>query len=169
MSLTTLKHGAILNTVSRDEMEKLLREYTTRQETRERVRAGAAIILDATGAGQDEVYTVPTGWELEVRRVVIDLSSVTELTLQSASVNLTTAGLAVQYLRSGTRIEWANPTSPIATTGRVPGVQTWGNQQGPYLRNGEVFAVRALLGAAQAGLTLGVLMEGIITKGGSLK
>lgn len=168
MGLVTLKHGSILDTVSRAEMEALLRDYTTRQETRERVRASATIILDATGAGQDEVYAVPTGFEAEIRRVLIDLSTATEATLVANSINLSLAGVAVQYLRSGTRIEWALPTSPLGGA-RVPGVETWGSQQGPYLRNGETFEVRALLGAATANATLTVTVEGILMKAGSLK
>lgn len=168
MGETVLKHGAILNAASRDEIEDLLRQYTTRQETRERIRAAQAIILDANGIGEDAIYAVPTGFELEVRRVMIDLSLVTEGTVSVNSVNLAGAGVSLQWLRSGNRIEWALPVSPLGGF-RVPGIQTWGSQQGPYLRNGERFEARAVLGAARAGATITVLMEGILTKAGSLK
>jgi hypothetical protein len=168
MPPTTIKHGAILNAVSREEVEQLLQQYTTRQQTRERVRAPATTILDATGAGLLEVYIVPIGWELEVRRVQFDLSTVNETNVATASVSLNTPGFAVQYLRSGTRIEWGMPGSP-ANNFKVPGVQTWGAEQGPYLRNGETFEVRALLGAGVSGASLTILMEGILTRAGSAK
>lgn len=169
MALVTLKHGAILNAASREEIDELLRQYTTRQETEDRVRAGCTIQLDANGAGQEEVFTCPMGFEIEVRRVFLDLSSATESTLNAATVSLGGAGVSVQYLRSGTRIEWALPVSPIGTGFRVPGTETWGSQQGPYLRNGETFEVRALLGATKANDTLIALVEGIQRKAGSLK
>jgi hypothetical protein len=164
--LTELKHGVMLNTVSKEEMESLLREYTTRQQTRERVRASADILLDGNGAGTVDVYKVPLGYELEVRRVAVDLTDVTPATFVAQSINLATAGVALQYLRSGTRIEWALPQSSLGGF-RVPGIETWGSQQGPYLQNGEIFQVEALLG--RTGGTLIVNMEGILTKAGSLK
>lgn len=169
MPITTLKHGSILDTVSREEMRQLLQEFTIRQQTRERVRATAVVVLDANGLGEVNVYTAEPGWELEVRRLFFDNSVASEGNLAAGSINLSTPGQAVQYLRSGTRIEWGNPIGPLATTGRIPGTQTWGNEQGPYLRNGEVFQVRLLAGVAFALSTLTVTMEGIITKGGSLK
>lgn len=169
MGRTLLKHGAILDTASRAEVEGLLKQYQTRQETRERVRSPAVVLLDGSGIGQDEVYTVPMGFELEVRRVTLDLSTATESTLSITSVNLSGAGVSIQYLRSGQRIEWGLPVSPLGGF-RVPGIETWGSEQGPCLRNGEVFEVRAVLGAAlAANATLTVTMEGILTKAGSLK
>lgn len=70
-------------------------------------------------------------------------------------------GKFVAYLRSGTRIEYAVPQSPNATP-QVPGVQTWSREQGPYLRNAEVFEVQA------KGLTangfLSVILEGLLTR-----
>lgn len=169
MALITLKHGAIFDIANREEIEELLKQYQTRQDTRERVRAGATLVLDANGIAQEEVYSVPIGFEFEARRVFMDLSSVTESTLPVGTINLSGAGLSVQYMRSGTRIEWANPASPVGSGGRVPGTQTWGSQQGPYLRNGEVLEVRAVLGAGHAGDTLIVMLEGILTQAGSLK
>lgn len=170
MANTVLKHGAILNAASREEIEELLRQYTTRQQTRERVRAGNAVILDAAGTtgGPLDLYEVPTGFEFEARRVVFDLGSVTDSNMTVANVNLAAAGFSAQYLRSGTRIEWAVPSSPVGGA-RIPGIQTWGSEQGPYLRNGEVFQVRATLGAGQVGVVLTALVEGILSKAGSLK
>lgn len=169
MPLYTLKHGLKFDTVSRREMEELLRRFQTRQETRERVRAGATIILDAAGVGQDEVYQVPMGFEFEVRRVQLELSDVGESNLPAGVLSLGTAATSLQYLRSGTRIEWGFPVSPVASSpGRVPGIQTWGDQQGPFLGNGEVFEVRAVF-PTKPNVTLTVLVEGILTKAGSLK
>lgn len=166
---TKLIHGAILDTASRKEVEELLKQYTTRQDTRERVRASAVITLDANGVGQDEVYGPPPGWELEIRRVQVDLQSVNETNFPAGSIPLSTAGVSLQYLRSGTRIQWGNPESGAGAGGRVPGLETWGAEQGPYLRNGEVFEVRAVLGAPVANQVLSIYMEGILTKSGSTK
>lgn len=67
------------------------------------------------------------------------------------------ANRSVRYLRSGTPIAWAQPEYGPAV--QVPGSETWGDEQGPYVRNGEVFEVKA------AGLTanaiLDVTVEGI--------
>ena len=69
-------------------------------------------------------------------------------------------GKTVEYLRSGTRIEWAQPQYGAAV--QVPGVQTWGTEQGPYIRNGEVFEVRAR--GLTANATLDVTVEGILRR-----
>src|SRR6266498_330580 len=167
MAKTQIRHGATIEAATRDEVEELLRQYTTRQRTRERVRAPVTTQLDANGAATIGVYDVPSGFELEVRRVQFDLGSVTETTFSASAVLLNAAGVSVQYLRSGLRIEWGAPSSPNGIT--VPGIQTWGSEQGPYLRNGEAFQVKVNFGAALGGVTLTVSMEGILTQGGSLK
>lgn len=73
-----------------------------------------------------------------------------------------TSGKTVEYLRGvgGTRIEWGQPQYGPAV--QVPGVQTWGDEQGPYIRNGETFAVRAR--GLTANVTLDVTVEGILRK-----
>lgn len=165
MAKTTLKHGATIDALTPEEARVMLATaLTTRQETREHVRPAAVIQLDAGGNGQDEVYAPPMGFELEVRRVALDLSTAADPS--TGNVPLNVAGKTVEYLRSGTRIEYAVPQSPNAIP-QVPGVQTWGDQQGPYLRNGEVFEVRVR--GLTPNATLLVSLEGIISKGGSLK
>lgn len=165
MALVTIKHGATIDALTPDEARVMLaKALTTRQDTRERLRAPANIQLDAAGNGQDEVYSVPLGFELEVRRVTVDLNTAADPS--TGNVPLNVAAKTVEYLRSGTRIEYAVPTSPNAIP-QVPGVQTWGDQQGPYLRNGETFEVRAR--GLTANAILIVTLEGIITKAGSLK
>lgn len=69
------------------------------------------------------------------------------------------SGITVEYLRGvgGTRIEWAQPT--YGSTLQVPGTQSWGDEQGPYVRNGETFAVRAK--GLTANALLVVTVEGI--------
>src|SRR3954466_8957363 len=121
--------GAQLDVVSRGELEELLRQYQVRQETRSRVRAPENVVLDAAGIGQVDVFTVPIGYELEVRRVQVDLNTASESNFAAGSINLTAAGVSLQYLRSGTRIEWALPVSPLGNF-RVPGLETWGSEQG---------------------------------------
>lgn len=169
--LQKIIHGANLDIVSRGELEALLRQYTTRQQSLRRVRAPEHVVLDATGTGTIQVYKVPAGYEFEVRRVILDLSTATENNLPAVTVSLAGGGLSLQYLRSGTRIEWGNPASPAAVGGGgyVPGSQTWGKQQGPSLRNGEVFQIRAILGAGLAGVELIATVEGILSEAGSLQ
>lgn len=63
------------------------------------------------------------------------------------------------YLRSGQLIEYATPRGPNGAA-QVPGIQTWGKEQGPYLANGEVFGVRVK--PALAPQHLRVSVEGIL-------
>lgn len=158
--------GAKLDIITRAEFEQLLRQYSARQESWRRIRAAESAALDATGAAAIDVYKVPAGDEFEARRVVIDMGDATDAARNS--INLGGAGVSVQYLRSGVRIEWALPVSQEGGF-KVPGVETWGSQQGPVLKNGEIFQVKALLGAGKAGVTMTVLVEGILTQAGSLK
>lgn len=122
--------------------------------TEERVRASATIALDGTGSGQEEVYICPVGFEMEVRRVWVDINTASDPSTGNVALG---AGKAVQYLRSGAKIAWGQPT--YGPTLQVPGGETWGDEQGPYIRNGEVFEVKAI--GLTAGATLEVLVEGI--------
>lgn len=123
------------------------------------IRAAESITLDAAGAGQDEVYKVPTGYGFFLRRVSLLLSSATDPATGNVALNV--AGQYIAYLRSGTLIEFAIPVAATAQA-QVPGVQTWAFEEGPYLRNGEVFEIKA------AGLTAGaqliVQIQGILQR-----
>ena len=149
--------GAELEVLTPLEAVELL-EHLYREEVEYRVRGAATIALDATGAGQDEVYNPPLGMEFEARRVSIDLASATDPF--TGAVLLNAAGKTIEYLRSGTRIEWGQPSYGAAI--QVPGVQTWGDEQGPYIRNGEVFEVRAR--GLTANGSLDVTVEGILRR-----
>lgn len=155
---TTLKHGAVIETVSPTEMRTMLNERT-RANNAKRVRATMTLKLDANGDGTDEVYVVPVGFQFEARRVSLDLDSATDPS--TGNVPLNVAGKFVEYRRSGTLIEYAVPSSPNAVP-QVPGIQTWGSEQGPYLRNGETFEVLAR--GLTANATLTVVLEGILSK-----
>jgi hypothetical protein len=155
-----ITHGGFIDTPTSEEMRAMMGTINQGPERApSRVRATAIIVLDATGAGQDEVYTVPAGYEFALRRVTLDLDTASDPS--TGNVLLNVAGRAVEYLRSGARIEYAAPLSPNSVA-QVPGVQTWANQQGPYLRNSEVFEVKV------RGLTalsrLSVIAEGILQK-----
>jgi hypothetical protein len=134
-------------------------EAAYRENVEERVRAAATIILDATGSGEDDVYSPPLGFEFEVRRVSVDLSSATDVGTGNVAL---AAGHTLEYLRGvgGTRIEWAQPQFGAAV--QVPGVQTWGAEQGAYIRNGETFAVRAK--GLTANASLDITVEGLLRK-----
>ena len=148
--------GKDLDILTPDEFVQLMPR--PREETR--IRVGETVVLDANGNGKVDVYKVPMGYEFRVRRVSVDLSTATDPS--TGNVPLNVAGKFVAYLRSGTRIEYAVPTSPNVAP-QVPGVQTWGAEQGPYLRNAEVFQVQAQ-GLTAAPASLDVLVEGILTR-----
>lgn len=155
----TLKHGTTLETATPDEVRTIIAEAHKRSAPK-RVRANAIVLLDASGNGQAEVYTIPVGFQFEARRVFLDLDTASDPSTGNVALNV--AGKAVDYLRSGTRIEYAVPFGPNAAS-QIPGVQTWGSEQGPYFRNGEVFEVRAR--GLTANARLSVTVEGILSPG----
>lgn len=152
-----LKPGQPVDFVTTGEMEALLPK--PRQVTR--IRAPQTIQLDANGNGVDIVYPVPLGYEFEARRVVLTLTGNAPSDPTVGAVALA-AGHWVAYRRSGSLIEYGQPQ--WTTIYQVPGVQTWGDEQGPYLQNGEEFEVQA--GGLGAGAILNVYLEGILTRPG---
>lgn len=154
----TIKHGVAIDTLTPDEARNMI-DAIRERDAQKRVRATAVIALDPTGAGTDEVYAVPVGFEFEARRVTLGLDTAADPSTGNVALNV--AGKTVEYLRSGTRIEYAVPQSPNAIP-QVPGIQTWGAEQGPYLRNGEVFEVRAV--GLTANARLSVTVEGILKR-----
>lgn len=154
-----LKPGGMLNFVTPDEVAALIDR--PRQVTR--MRVAATIGLSAAGGtvptGGD-VYKIPAGYEFEVRRVVLVLTGNAPTDPNTGNVLLNAAGKWVAYLRSGSLIEYAQPN--YGTAIQVPGVQTWGDQQGPYLRNAEVFGVACL--GLTANSDLNVYLEGLLVR-----
>lgn len=150
-----VRPGGEIDTVTPHELHQALDRY--REPTPQIVRATENIVLDGTGSGQDEVFAVPMGYELRLRRVFLNLSSAVDPS--TGNVALNAAGKYVQYLRSGALIAYAMPVYGPAL--QVPGSENWGDQQGPYLVNGEVFEVKA------AGLTpnasLVATIQGVLT------
>ena len=147
-------HGTMIDALTPDEFVKLV----PRPAQTSRVRAPQTVALDATGSGVDVIYKVPMGYELYVRRVSVTLNTVTDPS--AAPVFLNVAGHFMVYQRSGMFIEYAQPQ--YATQTQVPGIQTWGDQQGPYLRNGETFEVKAV--GLTANAQLDVTLEGILRR-----
>ena len=128
-----------------------------------RVRSPATLQLDATGSGKVTVFEVEAGYEFEARRIVLTLSGNVPSDPNTGNVLLNAAGKFVAYLRSDSLIEYGQPQYGSAI--QVPGVQTWSREQGPYLRNGEVFQVQAV-GLTASGV-LNVYLEGILVRPGS--
>jgi hypothetical protein len=153
-----ITHGSDIETLTPAEAKTML-ESVRERDSITHIRASQTIRLDANGNGQDEVYVVPPGFEFDVRRVVVDLDTATDPS--TGNVPLNVAGKSVEYLRSGTRIEYAVPISPNAIP-QIPGSQSWGDEQGPYLRNGEVFEVRAR--GLTANATLIVYLSGLLRR-----
>lgn len=157
MARQRIAQGVAIDFVTPDEIVKLI----PRPPQVTRMRAAAALQLDATGSGIVDVYKVPIGYEFAVRRVTLDLFSATDPS--TGSVALNAAGKFVAYLRSGVRIEYGQPA--YGSTIQIPGVQTWGDQQGAYLRNGEVFQLQAK--GLTASVQLSVSVEGLLTRPGT--
>ena len=151
-----IMHGTTVDFVTPDELYRAI----PRPEQTTRIRAPQGMKLDAAGSGVQDVYKVPAGMALEIRRVVLTLTGNAPSDPNTGNVLLNAAGKFVAYLRSGQLIEYGQPQYGAAI--QVPGVQTWGDEQGPYIRNGEVFGVQVV------GLTpdvmLNVYMEGILTR-----
>lgn len=145
--------GGHLDALTLDEARELI-EGVFQKQTEERVRASATIALDGTGSGKDEVYTCPVGFEFEARRVTLELGGADPVT---GAVALNAAGHNVRYLRSGAIIAWGQPF--YGSVLQVPGSESWGDEQGPYVRNGEVFEVAAV--GLTPNVNLEVLVEGI--------
>lgn len=149
-----LKPGQPVEFVTPDEIARLI----PRPSEETRIRMPQGMQLNAAGAGQIEVYKIPAGYEFEVRRVVVTLTGNVPSDPNTAPVLLNAAGKFVAYLRSGSLIEYAQPMYGASL--QVPGVQTWGDEQGPYLQNAEVFEVAAA--GLPANGQLNVYMEGIL-------
>lgn len=150
------------------------RAATSREANRTRVRATATFQTESVaGSGSVDVYTVPPGFELEVRRVQFDGGWIADdgSNLGVRAVPFSALGVDAQYLRSGTRIEWAKPAGVPPITGPcVPGIQTWSEEEGPLITGGEIFQVRVRLDSAFArGQSVTISLEGILSKVGSLK
>lgn len=154
MAYQVIRPGKPVNFVTPDEMAAMI----ARPRQVSRIRAAETIQLNASGIGQDEVYKVPMGQEFAVRRITLTLTGNAPNDPNTGNVLLNAAGKFVAYLRSGHLIEYGQPQYGAAI--QVPGVQTWGDQQGPYLRNGEVFEVYAA--GLTASLSLSVYLEGIL-------
>jgi len=154
----TIKPGGKIDAATPSEIRSLLESIASHDES-SRVRAAAVVALDGNGNGQDEVYAVPMGYVFEARRVSLDLDTASDPSTGNVALNI--AGRAVEYRRSGSRIEYAAPDSPNGVA-QVPGVQTWGSEQGPFLINGEVFEVKAT--GLTAGAHLTAIVEGILHK-----
>lgn len=145
--------GSVIDTLTPDEFLRML----PRPEEVTRIRVPGQVALDANGNGVITVYEVPAGYEFAGRRLTLDISTTDPVT---GAVALNVAGKAIIYRRSGQRIEFGQPAYGPAV--QVPGVQTWGDQQGPYLRNKETFEVQAI--GLTANVILTATLEGLLRR-----
>ena len=156
MALQKIMPGGTIDAATTDEVMKLI----PRPVEVTRVRAPGSVLLDATGSGAGDIYKVPAGYEFQVRRVVITMTGAVASDPNTGNVVLSAAGKFVAYMRSGQLIEYGQPQYGAAI--QVPGVQTWGDEQGPYVRNGEVFGIVAK--GLTASVSLSVYVEGLLKR-----
>lgn len=151
-----IEHGAMLDIATPDEIARIVAASTRAMLDESKVqvvRTAQVVQLDATGGGQVEVYKVPMGMEFGLRRVSLGITTVTDPSTGAISINA--AGKYIEYLRAGTRIDYGQPQ--YGTAYQIPGAETWGEQQGPFLKNGEVFEVKATGLTALATLIVGIV------------
>lgn len=154
-----LRPGYPVDFLTPDEFVAL--QPRARQESR--VRSPATLQLDANGNGVVTAFEVEAGYEFEARRIVLTLTGNIPSDPNTGPVLLNAAGKFVAYMRSGSLIEYGQPAYGAAI--QVPGIQTWSREQGPYLRNSEVFQVQA--NGLTANGVLNVYLEGILVRPGS--
>ena len=154
--ITRIRQGAQLETATPAEVEAIVQRANTKAQFT-RVRASASAALNAAGATITpmQVYKIPAGYEFAARRVMVNIN--TAAGPGTGNVPLT-AGAFITYQRSGTLIAYGQPA--YGSTVQVPGAETWGDEQGPYLRNGEYFEVVAAGLTASAQLV--VYLQGIL-------
>ena len=150
-------NGAFVDMVTPDELYRAI----PRPEQTTRVRAPESIALDASGSGFGDIYKVPAGYEFEVRRTVLSPSGDIDADPSTTRV-VFAAGIYVAYLRSDQLLEYAQ--TQYGASFQVPGAQNWGAEQGPYLRNAEVFRIHAVGLAAFANKNLSCYVEGILKR-----
>ncbi len=150
--LQKIIHGKEINFVTPDEIVHLI----PRPEQKTRIRADAAVPLNSAGSGTVDVYTCPIGYSFEARRVFVRLSSDGLGTATITPTTLTDTAY-ILYLRSGEII-----TLGMAESKQLPSDESWGEEQGPKLANGEVFQVQAVGLTASASLI--VHLEGILIR-----
>lgn len=158
MALVTMKPGSQFDAVTLEEITEL---FTRSPSETGRMRIPKAIGTDASGniaLGAGDIYTVPAGCKFQVRRVVFTFTGNAPSDPNAGNVALT-AGHWIAYLRSNSLIEYAQPGYGAAV--QVPGVQTWGSEQGPELSPKEIFGVTAVGLTAATQLT--VYVEGILS------
>lgn len=152
-----LTPGGTIEAMTADEFAKLI----PREMQVTRMRVSSTIALNASGNGTDaEIYKCPVGYEFEARRIVLTLTGTVPNDPNTGNVLLNAAGKFVAYMRSNQLIEYGQPQYGAAI--QVPGVQTWGDQQGPLISNGEYFGITAQ--GLTANTQLSVYLEGLLKR-----
>jgi hypothetical protein len=153
--------GGTIELLTPDELIHFLQ----RPELTSRVREPASVQLNANGVGVCAVYKVPMGHQFDVRRVTILPGGGEGDPFTQGVAFVTAANTYAIYRRSGTVIEYAQTTAPKAGASSMgmPGAQTWGATQGPYLANGEVFEIEFNVSTAPNAIVT-CTVEGVLTR-----
>jgi hypothetical protein len=172
----TIVPGMKIESLTADETRDLIRQEF-RTEVKQRVRAEGTGKADNNGTVTVDVYAVPVGFEFELRRINLACDggySWGKVIPDGGGAGSTTI-VPIEYLRSGESIcraevdKYFDTAAPTEQTWYLfPHVETWGDQQGPYLRNGEILQVafRALnnLISGGVGLNVQVTAEGLLRR-----
>jgi len=150
--------GAELDILTPTEAVELLRAMFEDQ-VHDRVRAEESKVADANGNVVLDVYTVPLGFEFEVRRFVLTADGITRGTQINFGV-----GAYGSLSRGDELIGYLGQTG--GSSAGVPSEGSYGSEQGPYLRNGETLRlnIAGAAVAALAGLGIQCLAEGVLRK-----
>lgn len=133
--------GATLDIPTSDELAAVVRAEF-RHEVRERVRAQAGAKTDANGAVTVSPYTVDTGMEFRLTRVLVEADG------YSYAAMFTNAAGAVTIQRGGQVLDGYN----LATG--IPNAWTGGSADAPRYRNGEKVDVVVVGGPANTNVNV---------------
>jgi hypothetical protein len=125
-----------------------------RENVTTRVRVEGSGVADATGFLSLDLYTVPAGWEFELRRYVVTIDGFTPGNQFTIG-----AGGYAYFARSGELILYV---LSAGTTPKFPYQDSFGEEQGPYIRNNETLQFVIIVGPVSTRMQ--VQAEGILRR-----
>jgi len=140
-----------LDLLTKDELrEEIDRAAARLDQGPRRVRAAASGRTDAGGNLDLDVYDVNVGGEFALSRFVVKADDAT------AGVPIIAAAGFVNLLRSGILIDFYGLAKRVGGLA-LPLVDTWGNHDAPFVRNGEILQVQVRGYSANMGVTVEIM------------